>query len=65
MIIDKVGDYRLLSDFVNRGSISVSTIPAGTVVRITAVDKEFHKVHSRQFDDWQYWNINAEPVEAS
>ncbi len=62
MIVTEVGSYKLLQDYVTRGSISVGTTPKGTVIQITGIDKEYHKVISDSFFDWHYWDLPVERI---
>lgn len=63
MIVDRPGRYRLLKDFSNRGSISISTIPSGTILEITQIDRDNCQVIGDLLDDWNYWNLPVELVE--
>ena len=63
MIIEKPGKYKLLSDLKTRGTISVGTIPAGTMIEITQVDHECRKVIGPQLLDWHYWDIHAKEAD--
>ena len=62
MEVRKKGKYRFLKDWVNRGSLSIGTIPKGTIVEITQIDERVHKVISSDFADWMYWDLPVEPV---
>jgi hypothetical protein len=62
MTITTPGRYRLTEDIALRGTISISTLPAGAEIEITQVDADGHKVIGPQLGDWLYWNIPAEPL---
>jgi len=62
MIVNKVGKYRLLEDIKNRGTISIGTLPKGTVLKITGIDRACHKVIGPDFFDWTYWDLPVEPI---
>ena len=57
MIVNKKGKYELLEDFKNRGTISIGTIPKGTIIEITQIDSWHHNVHSPDFADWTHWDL--------
>jgi len=62
MIVTEIGNYRVLKDFTTRGSISVGTIPAGTVIRITSIDRQYRKVIGPSLFDWIHWELPVEPI---
>jgi hypothetical protein len=62
MIVAQPGKYRLTKDFVTRGSYSVGTIPAGTVIEITQVDRMGNQVIGPDLEDWTYWEMPVEAV---
>ena len=61
MRIEKTGKYRLVRDYTMRTSNSVGTIPKGTVLNITQIDEQYHKVIGEGLSDWVYWNLPVEP----
>ncbi len=63
MIIDKPGKYRLTKDWSSRGSISITQIPAGTVLTITKVDQTYRKVIGPKLLDWTSWDLPVEEEE--
>lgn len=64
MIVDKKGKYVLTEDWQNRGTISTGTLPKGTILNITQVDKAHKKVISDELRDWTRWELPVEPVNA-
>lgn len=63
MIISKPGNYKAIEDIKTRGTISIGTIPKGTIIEITAVDPIYHKVIGPNLFDWHYWNMPVVPIE--
>lgn len=63
MIIDKIGKYKLIEDIRTRNSSSIGTLKKGTILDITQIDKNFHKVIGESLMDWTYWDLPVEPVE--
>ena len=59
MIIKKPGKYKLLSDFDSRGGVSVLKLPKGTVIEITQIDEQGHRVIGPDLVDWTPWDIDA------
>lgn len=57
------GFYKFTRDYSDRGSLSVSTIPQGTVVEINQVDANTHKVISPDFYDWHSWDLPVVKVD--
>ena len=65
MVVQNTGRYRLVEDLQVRNSISIATLPRGTVLDITHIDTRFHKVLDRGLllMDWTYWNLPVKFVE--
>jgi len=63
MIIDKIGKYKLLKDIKTGNSISTGTIPRGTILNITQVDKQGQKVIGAPLADWTRWELPVEFLE--
>lgn len=63
MKITKPGQYRLLRDYKTRNSISIGTIPKGTLITITQIDTEYNKVIGPSLLDWEYNNLPVEEAE--
>lgn len=63
MIVDRVGKYRLLKDFWTRNKIGCGTIPAGTVITITQIDKDHRRVIGPSLMDWTSWDLPVESME--
>jgi hypothetical protein len=61
--VKEKGKYILLEDYTMRGSIGVRTIPSGTVLNITQIDNQCHKVIGDELGDWVYWNLPVKPYE--
>lgn len=62
MKITKTGHYRLTRDFKTRGTISIGTIPSGTVIEITQIDDRNNKVIGPSLHDWTYNDMPVEPI---
>lgn len=62
VIVDTKGEYRVLADIMDRGPRSIGTIPKGTVIVITQVDKDHRKVIGNEFFDWVYWDLPVEKI---
>lgn len=62
MIISKPGQYRLTKRLWVRNTITISALPEGTVVEITQIDPEYHKVYGEQLLDWTYWDLPVEEL---
>lgn len=62
MIVNEVGFYKFLSDYKTRGTISIGTIPIGTIIEIKQVSKDYKQVIGPEFFDWEYWDLPVEKV---
>ena len=62
MIISKIGKYKLLKPLTTRGSFSIGTFPKDSIIEITQIDKDAHKVIGLGFEDWRDWDIDAKPL---
>jgi len=62
MLVQKKGLYRLTRDFQNRGSRRIGTLKKGTLINVTQIDFEYHKVMADQLADWNFWELPLEPV---
>ena len=62
MIVDKKGKYRLLVAWQNRGTISVGTLPKGTIINVIQIDKEHKRVIADVMSDWNNWDLPVERV---
>ncbi len=62
MEIQEKGHYRLLKDFSMRGVNCVGTVPAGKIIEITQIDRQYHKVIGPDFYDWTHWEMPVEKV---
>jgi len=63
MLVQKKGLYRLTRDFQNRGSCRIGTLEKGTLINVTQIDFEYHKVMADQFADWNFWELPLVPVD--
>jgi len=64
MVIRSTGRYKLIDDITCRvGGVSGHKLVAGTVLDITQVDTDGHKVISRELGDWKHWDLPVEAVE--
>ena len=63
MIVKEKGAYRLLKDISLRGSGSICIIEKGTILNITRVDYEYHKVIGTELPSWTNWNLPVELVD--
>jgi len=63
VIVTEKGKYRLLKDIKTHTSYSVATIPKGTIIEITQIDKSHHKVIGNPLMGWVHWNLPVEPAE--
>ena len=61
MIVTEKGKYILLRDIITRNAASTGTIPAGTVIEITQVDRQFKKVIGPDLADWIHWDLPVTP----
>ena len=59
--VKEKGKYILLKDYTMRGSISVATMPTGTVLNITQIDNQHHKVIGDELCDWVHWDLPVKP----
>ena len=58
MNIMEIGKYELTQDFTFQPNvISITTLTKGTVIEITQVDVDCHKVFGPKLGDWQFWNL--------
>jgi len=57
MIIREVGRYKLTEDIKTRDTYSISTLPKGTILNITQIDNQYHKVIGEPLRDWTYWDL--------
>ena len=62
MKVTETGKYRLLRDFIVRTTISVGTLPKGTILNITQIDHECHKVISNELKDWAHQCLPVERI---
>jgi hypothetical protein len=62
MIIAKPGNYRTVKPITTRNAASIGTIPGGTVLKITSVDYEAHKVIGPELFDWIHWDLPVESI---
>ena len=59
--VKEKGKYVLLQDYVMRTSNSVGTIPRGTILNITQIDEQYHKVIGDELSDWVHWDLPVKP----
>jgi hypothetical protein len=57
MIINEVGQYKLLEDIKTSNSFSVGTILKDIVLNITQIDKVYYQVIANELMDWTYWDL--------
>ena len=57
MIINKIGEYRVLRSFTTRNKLRVGSIKADSILKITQIDKKYHKVIGPALMDWIYWDL--------
>lgn len=62
MIIDKLGQYKLLSDYVVRSSYTIWTFPKNFILTITQIDNINRQVIGPELGDWVYWNLPVEKI---
>lgn len=62
MIVNEKGKYKLLKSIKTSNNFSVATLPKGTTVNITQIDKKTHKVIGNLFMDWIYWDLPVEKI---
>jgi len=55
------GKYVLVRDYIMRTGNSAGTIPKGTILDITQVDEQYHKVIGKGLSDWVHWNLPVVP----
>jgi len=63
MIVKKPGKYKLLRAFRTRSPMSIATVPKGTIIHVTQIDKQYYKVIAKEFLDWEHWNLPVERIE--
>jgi hypothetical protein len=57
MIVNETGKYKLTEDFRTRNTCATGTIPKDTIIEITQISEEYHKVIGTDFMDWVYWDL--------
>ena len=57
MIVKQIGKYRLLKDLQVRTPISIGTIPAGSIITITQISKDYRQVIGPELKDWHYYEL--------
>ena len=63
MKITEIGKYRLTKDIVFRtNSISSAKMYRGSVITITQIDEQYHKVIGPELGDWHYWELPVEKI---
>jgi len=62
MKITTLGTYQLTKDITIRTSISVGTLPKGSLFSVNQIDKENHKVYANELEDWHYYDIPCKKV---
>jgi hypothetical protein len=61
VIVTKPGKYRWTRDVGLRGPWCIETREAGSVIEVTQIDSQGHKIWGPEFPDWQHWD---QPLEA-
>lgn len=59
--VKEKGEYVLLEDYVMRTGNRIGTIPKGTILNITQIDEQYHKVIGGELIDWVHWDLPVKP----
>ena len=62
MIVDEVGDYKLIEKVRVRNTRSVGVLNIGEVIHISNIDRANEKVTGPCLVDWINWNLPVHPL---
>jgi len=57
MIVDRIGNYRLLEELKTWNAIGTATLPRNTILNIEQIDHEGQKIIGPRLLDWIGWNL--------
>ena len=57
MIVNKLGKYKFIKDYISRNSIAVSNIKVGDILTVKQIDTQGNKIIGDIMLDWVPWEL--------